>query len=80
MLDDIIQNPFPGLRAFEEEEDILFFGREKPYKKQKKRNHYKENLKPYKKLRKKNHYKGNLKPYKKSKYPRILTKMVYREI
>lgn len=29
MLDDIIQNPFPGLRAFEEEEDILFFGREK---------------------------------------------------
>ena len=29
MIDDIIQNPFPGLRAFEEEEDILFFGREK---------------------------------------------------
>src|SRR5580700_3139339 len=24
-----ILNPFPGLRAFEEEEDILFFGREK---------------------------------------------------
>lgn len=24
-----IQNPFPGLRAFEEDEDILFFGREK---------------------------------------------------
>ncbi|MES3019702.1 MAG: hypothetical protein V4721_18075 [Bacteroidota bacterium] len=29
MLDDIIHNPFPGLRAFEEDEDILFFGREK---------------------------------------------------
>lgn len=29
MLDGIIQNPFPGLRAFEEDEDILFFGREK---------------------------------------------------
>lgn len=29
VLDDIIQNPFPGLRAFEEDEDILFFGREK---------------------------------------------------
>jgi len=29
MLDDLIKNPFPGLRAFEEEEDILFFGREK---------------------------------------------------
>ncbi len=27
--DNIIANPFPGLRAFEEEEDILFFGREK---------------------------------------------------
>lgn len=27
--DLIIQNPFPGLRAFEEHEDILFFGREK---------------------------------------------------
>ena len=25
----VIDNPFPGLRAFEEEEDILFFGREK---------------------------------------------------
>ena len=24
-----INNPFPGLRAFEEDEDILFFGREK---------------------------------------------------
>ncbi len=29
MLNGIIQNPFPGLRAFEEDEDILFFGREK---------------------------------------------------
>ena len=29
MLNDVIQNPFPGLRAFEEEEDVLFFGREK---------------------------------------------------
>jgi WD40 repeat protein/energy-coupling factor transporter ATP-binding protein EcfA2 len=30
MLDQFtITNPFPGLRAFEEEEDILFFGREK---------------------------------------------------
>lgn len=27
--DLIIQNPFPGLRAFEEHEDVLFFGREK---------------------------------------------------
>ncbi len=27
--DGVIANPFPGLRAFEEEEDILFFGREK---------------------------------------------------
>jgi len=27
--DQVIANPFPGLRAFEEEEDILFFGREK---------------------------------------------------
>lgn len=27
--DNILVNPFPGLRAFEEEEDILFFGREK---------------------------------------------------
>jgi len=27
--DNVILNPFPGLRAFEEEEDILFFGREK---------------------------------------------------
>ena len=25
----VLVNPFPGLRAFEEEEDILFFGREK---------------------------------------------------
>ena len=25
----LLDNPFPGLRAFEEEEDILFFGREK---------------------------------------------------
>ena len=25
----IISNPFPGLRAFEEDEDVLFFGREK---------------------------------------------------
>jgi energy-coupling factor transporter ATP-binding protein EcfA2 len=24
-----ISNPFPGLRAFEEDEDVLFFGREK---------------------------------------------------
>jgi excinuclease UvrABC ATPase subunit len=30
MLDQFtITNPFPGLRAFEEDEDILFFGREK---------------------------------------------------
>jgi hypothetical protein len=29
MLNEIAQNPFPGLRAFEEDEDILFFGREK---------------------------------------------------
>lgn len=27
--DNILANPFPGLRAFEEEEDVLFFGREK---------------------------------------------------
>src|SRR4051812_44436711 len=27
--DNVLVNPFPGLRAFEEEEDILFFGREK---------------------------------------------------
>jgi hypothetical protein len=27
--DNVLLNPFPGLRAFEEEEDILFFGREK---------------------------------------------------
>ena len=27
--DNVLINPFPGLRAFEEEEDILFFGREK---------------------------------------------------
>lgn len=27
--DNQLLNPFPGLRAFEEEEDILFFGREK---------------------------------------------------
>ncbi|MCW3122012.1 MAG: repeat, subgroup [Flavipsychrobacter sp.] len=27
--DNVLTNPFPGLRAFEEEEDILFFGREK---------------------------------------------------
>ena len=27
--DGVLVNPFPGLRAFEEEEDILFFGREK---------------------------------------------------
>lgn len=26
---NLLVNPFPGLRAFEEEEDILFFGREK---------------------------------------------------
>jgi len=25
----VIHNPFPGLRAFEEDEDVLFFGREK---------------------------------------------------
>lgn len=30
MFNDLtIQNPFPGLRAFEEQEDVLFFGREK---------------------------------------------------
>jgi WD40 repeat protein/ABC-type dipeptide/oligopeptide/nickel transport system ATPase component len=30
MVDEkVIANPFPGLRAFEEDEDILFFGREK---------------------------------------------------
>lgn len=30
MFNDLtIQNPFPGLRAFEEHEDVLFFGREK---------------------------------------------------
>ncbi|RYD57998.1 MAG: hypothetical protein EOP56_06920 [Sphingobacteriales bacterium] len=30
MLTDVaITNPFPGLRAFEEQEDVLFFGREK---------------------------------------------------
>jgi energy-coupling factor transporter ATP-binding protein EcfA2 len=28
-IDDKSFNPFPGLRAFEEDEDILFFGREK---------------------------------------------------
>ncbi len=27
--ENVLVNPFPGLRAFEEEEDILFFGREK---------------------------------------------------
>ncbi len=27
--DTLLANPFPGLRAFEEEEDVLFFGREK---------------------------------------------------
>lgn len=27
--DAVIRNPFPGLRAFEEHEDVLFFGREK---------------------------------------------------
>ena len=27
--ESVISNPFPGLRSFEEEEDILFFGREK---------------------------------------------------
>ena len=29
MSNELILNPFPGLRAFEEEEDVLFFGREK---------------------------------------------------
>src|SRR5580658_599507 len=29
MADEALINPFPGLRAFEEDEDILFFGREK---------------------------------------------------
>src|SRR5271155_2679271 len=29
MVDKVLINPFPGLRAFEEDEDILFFGREK---------------------------------------------------
>jgi energy-coupling factor transporter ATP-binding protein EcfA2 len=29
MADQVLMNPFPGLRAFEEDEDILFFGREK---------------------------------------------------
>lgn len=27
--ESVISNPFPGLRAFEEDEDVLFFGREK---------------------------------------------------
>ena len=30
----IISNPFPGLRAFEEDEDVLFFGREKQHESQ----------------------------------------------
>lgn len=29
MIDEIVSNPFPGLRPFEEDEDYLFFGREK---------------------------------------------------
>jgi energy-coupling factor transporter ATP-binding protein EcfA2 len=29
MAEKVLINPFPGLRAFEEDEDILFFGREK---------------------------------------------------
>ncbi|MES2650494.1 MAG: hypothetical protein V4663_02075 [Bacteroidota bacterium] len=32
MLKDIKLNPFPGLRAFEEEESIIFFGRDKQVK------------------------------------------------
>ncbi|MEI2711033.1 MAG: hypothetical protein V9E96_18750 [Chitinophagaceae bacterium] len=29
LTDTNIFNPFPGLRSFEEDEDVLFFGREK---------------------------------------------------